>query len=169
MSQLPSSRDAEGEGGIEPANENQPDPDAEVEADDSEPDDAEERDRIRAARLHPRSWQGADYFRSLLLREQPGNAIRKKPWGGERGLRLKWAEGLNRIANLDGREWDDIAETIKWLFEKQASGTHRFVVHSPDSLREKWDRIAAFRARPSGTQQTPQQRLNTEVRGFKLL
>jgi hypothetical protein len=106
-----------------------------------------------------RAWQGADYLRHRVLEQQPGNALRKKPWTDELeaptnrpgGARWKWANELRLMVAVDGRDWDDIAKTLAWLFDGQP-GTGdgaKFVVQSPKSLREKWDRIQLQRTRPS--------------------
>lgn len=98
-----------------------------------------------ADRIPPRAWAAADYLRSRVLDEDPRAAVSRRPWGPEHrsGLRLTWANTFRLMNEQDGREWDEIARTVSWLF-KQPPGP-RFVVQSPDALRAKWDRIQAHR------------------------
>lgn len=85
-------------------------------------------------------------------------------WAGRCRRRLTWARSfaklhakLARAANVleldtDGASgiWDEIARTVSWLFNRDPSKPMQptaspFVVQSPDSLEEKWDRIQAVR------------------------
>lgn len=104
--------------------------------------------RVSADRIPDRAWKAADYLREQVLKEQPTAAIRRQKWepGQRDGLRLKWADTLRLLHEQDGRAWDEIAQVCYWLFHKQPAGV-RFIVQSPDALREKWDRIQAVRTR----------------------
>jgi hypothetical protein len=104
--------------------------------------------QAKIARIHPRAWGAADFFRDLVLAENPNAALGKRPWSENSHPRVEWAYSLHRLVKQDGRSWEEIHDTLLWLFRSQ-SGSHRFVVLSPDSLREKWDRIAAVRRRPT--------------------
>lgn len=103
-----------------------------------------DRSEVRASRIPVRAWGAADYFRELVLAEFPTVALRTKRWEGERGARLEWADALRLLVEKDERTWEDLHDTLVWLFKKQ-TGNARFVVQSPDALREKWDRITANR------------------------
>jgi hypothetical protein len=92
-----------------------------------------------------RAFAAADYLRACVLKEAPASAIARRRWTeAKSGVRLQWANGFRLLNQVDKREWDDIARTVKWLFEGQTAAA-RFVVQCPTSLREKWDRIAAVR------------------------
>lgn len=103
------------------------------------------RKRIDADKIPPRAWAAADYLRSQLIAEDATVWVSRQPWGIDQrtGARLAWADTFRKLNEIDGREWDDIARTVSWLF-KQPPGP-RFIVQSPDALREKWDRIQATR------------------------
>lgn len=133
-----------------------PDPDQDLSvrdpADPPEPDDqpgdeTEDKAKARAQRIPSRAWKGADYLRARILDRFPENAVGRQPWGPElqRGLRLKWADTIRLMNTADGRDFDEIARTIAWLFDPKAD--HLFVVLSADSLRSKWDRIQIARQR----------------------
>lgn len=118
-----------------------------------QPKSQAERDEEKAGRCHERAWKAADRFRELVLEQQPGHAMRNKPWSGHTGSRLSWAYSLHLLVTADGRSWEDLHDVLQWLFKRQTAGKHNFVVQSPDSLREKWDRIAQFRANNGGPKQ----------------
>jgi hypothetical protein len=92
----------------------------------------------------------ADELRRLVLEAQPTNALAGKPWG-ENGARLAWAKAIDAMHRRDARAWADIPPVLDWLFHRQV-GDAKFVVHSPDALREKWDRIAAAMDKPQSRQ-----------------
>jgi hypothetical protein len=115
------------------------------------------RTRIDPEKIPPRAWAAADYLRTQVMVENPAAIVGTKSWGGESGLRLSWANAFRllgqrllqalRNADLAATEqqaWDEIARTVHWLFHGQPVSP-RFVVESPDSLREKWDKIQAQR------------------------
>jgi hypothetical protein len=104
--------------------------------------------RVDPAKIPERAWLAADYLRGRVLQEDPAAAVGRKPWEETAGLRLAWANEFRLIHERDARPWDEIARVVYWLFHKQ-SGTARFVVQSPESLREKWDRIQAVRRNQS--------------------
>lgn len=108
------------------------------------------------ARIPPRAWAAADYMRSRLVTEDPACFVARQPWdvSKQEGLRLKWADSFRLMHEVDRREFDEIAKVVSWLFN-QPIGAPRFVVQSPDSLREKWDRIQAVRRNKSAPQQRP--------------
>jgi hypothetical protein len=98
-----------------------------------------------------RDGKAADKLRDLVLEEDPRNALKKRPWT-DGTLRGKWADAIRLMRERDGRTYEELWDVMDWLFRKQPMHAHRFVVQSPESLREKWDRIQAVRrnnARPT--------------------
>ena len=83
------------------------------------------------------SLVAADYLRKRILEDQPSNVLSKKPWNEGSATRLAWGRVFDTINKIDGRNFDDIAIVVAWLFDEQ----NAFVVQSPTSLRGKWDRI----------------------------
>ena len=118
---------------------------------------AAEEVTARFAEEHKRALDGADYLRRKLLEEQPDHRLSKRAWDDTDPQRLKWANVIRLMVERDGRSYDDIASTVKWLFDGQTNEA-KFIVQSPESLREKWDRIQAVRTNqerpraPSGPQ-----------------
>ena len=115
----------------------------------SEPGDVEprpdgRRPRLAADRVPDRAWKAADYMREQLLAAEPDNVIGKRAWSGTTGHRYQWANEFRLMNAQDGRAWDDIAWTVKWLFTGQPP-EYRFRVESPASLRKKWGAIQARR------------------------
>ncbi|HET9063749.1 MAG TPA: hypothetical protein VFO62_10710 [Candidatus Binatia bacterium] len=88
------------------------------------------------------AWVAADTLRTLVLKAQPTNAIRKAPWGPEqrKGRRKAWANEFRLLLSRDGRTTRELGEVLRFLFNGQ-TGDAQFVVLSPATLREKWDRI----------------------------
>lgn len=107
----------------------------------------------RAERVPDRAWKAADALRNLILQEDPRAAIGLKPWGDavRDGIRLEWADAIRLIVERDRRSWDDLKDTMRWLFHQQPAGP-KFVVQSPEALRKKWDRIQAQRRNVSQQQ-----------------
>jgi hypothetical protein len=107
--------------------------------------------------LPERAWAGADYLREKILAKQPGNVIAAKPWtDAKTGTRRKWAEMIDKLERLGhGRTYDEIALTVRWLFEEQRGDKYDLVVLSPAALLEKWDRIQARRSAPSRASSEP--------------
>ena len=95
------------------------------------------RPRVRVDRIPPIAWNAADRFRALVLARQPTNALHRRPWGGQKGLRAKWADSFRLLIEVDKRVWADVKRVVEFLFEQP----NTFVVLSPDSLRVKWDRL----------------------------
>lgn len=98
--------------------------------------------KVEPSKIPEMAWRYADRFRTRLLERWPTMALASRPWDGETKLRTGWADTFRLLHERDRRPWEEIAETIKWLFDHPESN---FVVQSPDALREKWDRIAAAR------------------------
>ena len=104
-------------------------------------------EQVRAekiARMPARAWKAADYMRDLVLAEHPGAVIGSRDWT-DRTFRFRWADSIRVMVERDGRTYEQIAEALDWLFRRQPAGPHRYIVQSPDALREKWDRIEANR------------------------
>lgn len=112
--------------------------------------------RVDPLKVPPRAWAAADYLRRAVLQVNAAAFVGTKPWDKDVGLRLAWANSFRLLGDqtlramknagpaTDGDAWDAIAKTVSWLFNGQGP-SHRFVVESPDSLREKWDQIQAVR------------------------
>lgn len=102
-------------------------------------------------------------MRARIMRYQPSNVVGTKKWDGQSGARLSWAHVFDLMARIDKRGWMEISEVIRWLFPDDsadpvhAPGISKFVILSPDSLREKWDnvRAAQVRARAGAQPRTP--------------
>lgn len=104
-------------------------------------------------RIPDRAWAGADYLRSRLVTEDPASWIARQKWdaGVKEGTRLKWADTIRLLNEADKHDYDEIAKVVSWLFSQPLGGP-RFVVQSPESLREKWDQIQAVRRNKSAPQ-----------------
>lgn len=115
------------------------------------------RKRIDADAIPDRAFAAADYLRGRVLNENKAAFVGRRPWDGKAGLRLDWANGFRVLhrhvveamknadaAVGDAEAWAEIAKTVKWIFTGQSTKA-RFIVESPDAVREKWDRIQAVR------------------------
>lgn len=112
--------------------------------------------RVDPLKVPPRAWAAADYLRKRVLEVNAAAHVGTKPWAGDSGLRLSWANSFRLLGDqtlkalknagpaTDADSWTAIARTVQWLFDGQGP-SHRFVVESPDALREKWDAIQAVR------------------------
>ncbi len=109
----------------------------------------------KAAKVPERAWKAADYLRDLVLEDDSSALVGKQPWGEDdrSGWRLGWANDIRLMVERDGRTYEQIAETLRFVFREQ-SGNARFVVQSADALRDKWDRIQAVRRNKSAAPQT---------------
>jgi tRNA A37 threonylcarbamoyladenosine dehydratase len=65
---------------------------------------------------------------------------------------LKAMRNVNPAATEEAA-WEEIAKAVYWLFHKQRVSGPRFVVQSPDSLRDKWDRIKRCRENSANSSQ----------------
>lgn len=92
----------------------------------------------------------ADALRTEIVSQQPTHKL-AHDWSAS--ARRAWAKRLDEMHRRDHRGWDEIADVIRWLFHGQTS-QYRFVVQSPASLAEKWDRIAEARGRPAANNQS---------------
>jgi hypothetical protein len=114
----------------------------------------------KAAKIPDRAWKAADYLRDLVLEEDPSAAVGRVPWGDtvQSGVRLGWADDIRLMVVRDKRTYEQIAETLRFLFREQTGGA-RFIVQSTESLRKKWDNIQAVRrnAKPEHTAPRPRQ------------
>ena len=139
------------------------------------------REAKQAEKIPDRAWAAADYLRSQILSAHPTAALAAVPWepkgGGpafRHGRRLTWAlefaklhrerATAEQVLPMDtlgsGAIWDDIARTVAWLFNRDPSKPMQlpgapFVVLSPDSLAEKWDRIQAVRRNQGAPRPSP--------------
>lgn len=98
------------------------------------------------------AWQAADHLRDQILARWPENRLRTKAWKDGSPDRRRWADALELLSRIDGRPWQDIRQTVDWLF----SADNSFVVQSPKALREKWDRIQVQRGARNGSRPTTQ-------------
>lgn len=142
--------------------------------------------RVDASKIPERAWAAADYLRAQVLEECPAAVVGTRPWeagwrwppgsrgvregdGSRTGLRLAWANSFRLLhgrllkamrngnpATTPDDTWNEISRAVHWLFHDQQE-TARFVVQSPDSIRDKWDRIQTARRR--------QQRAPAQARG----
>lgn len=120
----------------------------EIAASDPPADPEAERRRkneARVSRIPAEAWSAADTFRALVLEESPTNALSTRKWAGTTGLRLEWADEIRLIVERDKRTWPQVVEMLDWLFHRQPPGRHKYIVQSPGSLRDKWDRIVLNR------------------------
>lgn len=119
------------------------------------------------SRIPDRAFAGADYLRSRLVTEDPASWIARQKWDATKkeGVRLKWADTIRLINEADKHDYDEIAKVVSWLFNQPLGGP-RFVVQSPESLREKWDQIQAVR-RNKGAPQRGRQLDNRPPPEFK--
>lgn len=115
--------------------------------------------RIDPDKIPARAWAAADYLRAQVLEQNAASFLGTKPWSAAKtGDRLRWANSfrllhdrlLKAMRNADpaataDASWDEVARTVHWLFKGQPASGPRFVVESPDSLRDKWDRITEMR------------------------
>lgn len=99
------------------------------------------RKPIDSKHIHPKAWNAADRLRAMLLKRDPAMAMRNWKWADDSHHRVAWAEQFRLLTTKDGRTWDEVREVVVWLFEGQTPATPQFVVHSPEALRMKWDRI----------------------------
>lgn len=109
----------------------------------------------KIARIPERAFRAADYLRKLILDENPSNALRTKDWSDAAPQRIKWADEIRVLIERDKRSYEELADILAWLFHKQPSGSHRFVVQSVDALRSKWDRIQTFRRNRDAQPESP--------------
>jgi hypothetical protein len=118
-------------------------------------------DNKEVREVPPECLKAADQLRNTIVAVQPTNRL-AKAWTS--ATRKNWAESFDRLNRLDGRSWTDISLVIHWLFYEQV-GDAKFVVQSPDALREKWDRIEGHRNRPKhgGAAVEPSQRRWNEL------
>jgi len=124
----------------------------------------------KADKIDDRAWRAADALRTMVLGMFPSANVGARPWDGEKrppfvivakepgrryakdlvevpdlakkGNRLKWADEIRKIVELDGRKYEEIWETLQWLRYGQPAGVN-FIVQSPMTLREKWGQIWA--------------------------
>lgn len=145
------------------------------------------RSRLDPDAIPDRAWAAADYLRAQVLAENRAAFVGTKPWesgwefpaagkpikvgdGSRSGLRLSWANAFRLLngkvvaamKNADPKvteadAWSEIARTVRWLFLDQPVEP-RFVVESPDSLREKWDNIQRNRANRARADAQPKAR-----------
>lgn len=94
---------------------------------------------FKTDKIRPFCWRAADRFRDRVLSRYPTSVLAGRGWGGEKGLRAKWANTFRLLVETDKRNSEEIGKVITWLFD----APNTFVVMSPDALREKWDRIVA--------------------------
>ena len=73
---------------------------------------------------------------SKILENQPTHKFSKKPPDIQ-----KWAKDIDLTVRIDGRSFQNLELTINWLFGPNLTNNTSFVVQSPFSLREKFDRI----------------------------
>jgi hypothetical protein len=143
----------------------------------SENADAKPRkSRVDPAKVPERAWAAADYLRLQVLEENAAAVVGTRPWqsgwrwpsgsrgvrdgdGSRTGLRLAWANSFRLLhgrllkamrnatpATTADDTWNEISRAVHWLFHDQPE-TARFVCESPDSIRDKWDRIQTARRR----------------------
>lgn len=107
--------------------------------------------RIDQHKDSKRIWAAADYIRSQLLEIDPGNIVRKHPWGPgvKHGVRAKWATEIRLMIDQDKRDITEIARSLSWVFTGQGATEpkYRIIVESAASLRSKYDRIQTARRR----------------------
>lgn len=107
----------------------------------------------RTSRVPDRAWAAADWLRAKLLERDPRCALSRVAWSDaigplRSGRRLEWADEFRLINERDGKEWDEIARALHWVFHAQTQEPrYRIRVDSPGSLREKWDKIQEQRRR----------------------
>lgn len=106
------------------------------------PEDDQEEESDTGPAIPPEAWTAADTLRGLVLADQPTNTIRKAPWGPEqtRGRRRSWANEFRLLFERDERTPKELGDVLRFVFRGQ-TGDAKFVVQSPTTLREKWDRI----------------------------
>lgn len=119
----------------------------------------EEKEKEKEKEVSPESLSATDALRNEIVSQQPGHKLARSWTASQRSA---WARSFDAINARDGRSWSDIDRVIHWLFHEQV-GDARFVVQSPDSLRDKWDRIEAVRRKPRPVESPRQQQL-TQVR-----
>lgn len=64
-------------------------------------------------------------------------------------MKPTWARQLGALLKTDERRAERAAELIRWVFGDQGGSEYRFVVESPKTLREKWDRLEVAMAKRS--------------------
>jgi len=148
-------------------------PDASGTVDTQTDDGGLTKQQIRALKIPDRAWWAADSLRRMVIARNPSANIAAKPWDGKprpanavdelqdiaknphyrgkyevcalerSGTRMKWAETMRKLNEIDKRSWDEIRETMLWLQNGQPAklGTG-FIVESPEALREKFGAIA---------------------------
>lgn len=99
--------------------------------------------------LHPEALVFAKRFRLSVLKISPRARV-----PSEDGL-LPWAKEFNRIFDNDGREPEQVAKVCSWVFGDNRKRSTAFVVLSPKSLREKYDRIVEAMKRLQGSSARP--------------
>jgi hypothetical protein len=98
---------------------------------------------------HPRASEIADDLRERICTEKPDHSLSQEPaW---RSKRLAWIRQISTLLCTDERDPDRALEVLRWVFGDQGGRDFRFVVQSPKSLREKWDRIEAAMVQTSRT------------------
>lgn len=68
---------------------------------------------------------------------------------------LRWAQTIDKLHRLDGIQWGAINGMIEWC---QRDSFWRTCILGADTLRDKWDTMAAQRSRPQGQGQRNEQR-----------
>lgn len=109
----------------------------------------------------------ADGLRSHILESEKGHRIGKGANADARwpksATRRSWAVEADRMHRLDERDWGASAGHVRWLWsDANLSAEFSFRVESMSALREKWDKIAAVRARSKPSAPDPQRMLNDE-------
>lgn len=107
--------------------------------------------QVDVSKIPERAFKGADYLRKGILAIQPTNAIAAigdAEWPTHR-QRIEWANTLRLMVERQKRNYDDIATAMQWLYFGEGRDS-LFVIHSADSLRNKFDKIQAARQRPRG-------------------
>lgn len=100
----------------------------------------------KGVRGKPEAGELADCLREHLLAEKPDHDVGDA--SGWTARRAAWVRGFSALLRK-GRTPERVREVMAWLFGDQGGTEFRFVVESPSSLAEKWDRIEKAMARKS--------------------
>jgi hypothetical protein len=98
---------------------------------------------------------------SLCIENSPHGRIAKQTERQREETAMRWAVPIDKLHRLDKFEWGAIESMIRWC---QRDHFWRGVILGGDNLRDKWDKMAAQRMRPStGHPNAPPRDFNAEL------
>ena len=82
----------------------------------------------------------------LIAANTPASTLAKLSEHAKDDRAAKWADAFRLLHEKDGHSWADITAMVEWC---QADPFWRSNILSGETLREKWDQLAAKKAQPA--------------------